>query len=186
MLALADALNQELLACEAAGADVLQVDEPGFHGGLPLARRVGTEALARMVRGVKVPVQVHVCYGYAHVFPDKTPSAHYAEALALIAASPVSGISLEYEQPGHEPDILACCRDKHVILGLLDLAKPKAETARHITRRLGDAMQVVPPTRLHPASDCGMWHLPRAVAFAKMAALAEGTALVRTTLGDPP
>jgi len=74
-----------------------------------VAARIGHEALARMVHGVTVPVQVHVCYGYAMVVKEEITSAHYAEVLALLAACPIAGISLEYEQPGHGPDILAAC-----------------------------------------------------------------------------
>lgn len=179
ILALADALHHECRALEEAGAAVIQIDEPTFHGRYSVAARVGHEALGRMVHGLSVPVQVHVCYGYAMVVKDKSPSAHYADVLALLAASPVQGISLEYEQPGHGPEILAACGDKHVILGLLDLGRREAETADHIEARLRAALAVVPAARLHPSSDCGLWHLPRPLAFAKMAALGEATRRVR-------
>lgn len=184
VLALADALNQECHALQQAGAAVLQIDEPSFHGRFSVAARIGVEAIARMVRGLEVPVQVHVCYGYALVFPEKSPSAHYADVLALLARAPIAGISLEYEQPGHTPEILVHCGDKHVILGLLDLARQDAEAVDHIAARLRAALAVVPPGRLHPASDCGMWHLPRALACAKITALGTATRRVRASL--PP
>ena len=96
---------------------------------------------------------------------------------------PIAGISLEYEQPRHEPSLLRHCGDKHVVLGLLDLGKAEVESASHIADRIGQALEVVPPERLHPSSDCGMWHLPRERAYAKIAALAEGTRTVKERLG---
>ncbi|HEY4253919.1 MAG TPA: hypothetical protein VGM87_22110 [Roseomonas sp.] len=182
VLALADALNGELRALEAAGAAVLQIDEPSFHASLPLAGRIGVEAIARMVRGLTRPVVLHLCYGYALVNPVKSPSADYAAALSLAAACPVRAISLEYEQPGHGPEILTHCGDRHVVLGLLDLARQEAETPEHILARLRAALAVVPAARLHPASDCGMWYLPRALAFAKIVALGEATRRLRAAL----
>lgn len=182
VLALADALNGEMRALEAAGADYLQIDEPSFHLRLPQARRFGVEAVARMTHGLTRPVILHVCYGYALVNPVKSPGDDYAEALRLAAACPVQAISLEYEQPGHEPDILANCGSKAILLGLLDMARPEAETPEHIAARLRAALRAVPADRLHAASDCGMWYLPRPLAYAKISALAQAALRVRQTL----
>ena len=179
ILAFARALNQEMRALQSEGADVLQIDEPAFHASFSVAERIGGTALATMVDGITVPVIVHVCYGYALVHKEKAASALYPKALELLAACPIAGISLEYEQPGHAPDLLQSCGDKHVVLGLLDLARQEAETAAHVAARLTAALEVVPAERLHPASDCGMWYLPRALAFAKLTALVEGTNAVR-------
>lgn len=182
IMALADALNAEMRALEEAGAAVLQIDEPSFHARLPSARSFGVDAVARMVRGIACPVILHVCYGYALVNAVKAPSAHYADALEIAAACPVQAISLEYEQPGHTPDILARCGGKHILLGLLNLARTDAETPEHIMARLRAALEVVPATRLHPASDCGMWYLPRALASAKISALGDAANRVRQAL----
>lgn len=183
ILALAKAINKELHALAAAGADVLQLDEPVFHTRLPLARQFGPAAIAQAVSGVPVPVQVHICYGYAFLNRCKWPSPIYAEALELLAACPIQGISLEYAQPRHEPAILRHCGDKHVIIGLLNLGIHEVETPEHIAGRLRGALDVVPPERLHPASDCGMWFLPRDVAFGKVCALAAGTETIRREVG---
>ena len=183
VLDIAAALNDEMRAVEAAGADVIQIDEPAWQFRLDLAREVGPRAIARMVRDVSAPVIVHVCYGYAIVYKEKTASQHYAEALDLLADCPITGISIEYEQPGHQPDILRRCGDKHVLIGLLDLGNEAVETPDHIADRLRAALEVVPPERLHPCSDCGMWYLPRERAYGKIAALATGAAMVRRELG---
>jgi 5-methyltetrahydropteroyltriglutamate--homocysteine methyltransferase len=183
VLALAEALNAELRALEEAGADYLQIDEPSLHMRLPQAERFGVEAVARMTHGLTRPVIMHLCYGYALVNPEKSPSEDYAKALRLAAACPVQAISLEYEQPGHEPEILAHCGEKKsILLGLLDMSLPEAETVEHIATRLRAALRVVPAHRLHAASDCGMWYLPRPLAYAKISALAQAALRVRQTL----
>jgi 5-methyltetrahydropteroyltriglutamate--homocysteine methyltransferase len=184
VLDLAAALNQEMRALQAVAVDVLQIDEPSWHFSPDIAKRIGRQAIARMVEGITVPVIVHVCYGYANVYKAKAPSAVYPEVLALLSDCPIAGISLEYEQPQHQPTILRHCGNKHVVIGLLDLAA-EPETPDRVAERLLAALAVVPPERLHPSSDCGMWHLSRERAFAKIAALAEGTRIVRRALGMP-
>lgn len=179
VMALAAALNQELLALDREGADILQIDEPAFHGRLSLARRIGVAAIARVVEGVRAPVIVHACYGYAIAFEEKRANPAYAEVLELLSSCPIAGISLEYEQPRHEPSLLQRCGDKHVLLGLLNLGTQEVEIPEHVAARLRAALEIVPPERLHPCSDCGMWFLPRDVAFGKISALVQGTALVR-------
>jgi 5-methyltetrahydropteroyltriglutamate--homocysteine methyltransferase len=182
-LDLAAALNQEMLALQAVGVDLLQIDEPAWQFDLDLARRIGHQAMSRMVEGISIPVIADVCYGYATIYKEKSASREYPESLELLANCPIAGISLEYEQPGHEPAILKHCGAKHVVLGLLDLGNPEVETPRHIADRLLAALEVVPAERLHPSSDCGMWHLPRERAYAKIEALAEGTRIVKRRLG---
>ena len=142
VLDFAAALNHEMRALEAAGADLLQIDEPAWHFHLDLARQTGCQAIRRMVEGITVPVVVHVCYGYAIVYKDKPSSPHYPPLLELLAECPIAGISLEYEQPHHLPDILQHCGDKHVLLGLLDLGTTEVETAAHIAERLRSAFAV--------------------------------------------
>ena len=180
VMAIAAALNNELQALEAAGVDVIQIDEPGAHFAMDLVRAAGNRSIARMVEGVTVPVIVHVCYGYALVYTEKSPSPTYPELLEIYADAPVAAISIEYEQPKHGPDVLRHCGDKHVVLGLLDLGNQDVEPPEHIARRLEAAMKVVPAERLHPTSDCGMWYLPHDVAFGKICALVQGTELVRS------
>ncbi len=182
VMALAAALNEELKALDREGAAVLQIDEPAFHGRLSLARRVGVAAITRMVEGVLAPVIVHACYGYAIAFKFKEANPAYAEVLELLSSCPIAGISVEYEQPGHDPSLLRHCGDKHVLVGLLDLGSERVESAEHVAARIRAALDVVPPERLHPCSDCGMWFIPRDRAFAKVSALVQGTSLVRREL----
>jgi 5-methyltetrahydropteroyltriglutamate--homocysteine methyltransferase len=185
VMALADVLNAEIRALEALKPAIIQVDEPAFHFKLSRARTFGPQALARVVAGVTTPIVVHACYGYSLYAADKKANPSYAEVVSLLAQSPIAGMSIEYEQPGHEPDLLRHAGDKHILLGLLNLGTQEIETPEQIAARLRAALDVVPAERLHPCSDCGMWFLPRRVAFGKISALVAGTNIVCRELGLP-
>ena len=181
-MAVAQAINQELRALEAEGLDIIQLDEPDFHFRHDAAVRWGMRALDAAFDGIGTVKAVHMCYGYATI-GDKRLDPHYARALQAIAASSTDQICIEYEQPGHEPELLRHCRGKDVILGVLNLGTREIESVEHIAGRIRAALQVVPPERLHLAPDCGMWFLPRDVAFAKIRAMAAAAELVRSELG---
>ena len=177
----ASVINQELRALDAEGAGIIQLDEPDFHFRLDAASQWGTRALDLALDGIQATTVVHICYGYATI-GSKRIDPNYGKALEAIAASRVGQISLEYEQPGHGPEILRHCGDKSVILGSLNLGTHTVEKPEYITSRIHDALEVVPPERLHLAPDCGMWFLPREVAFAKIRALVAGAEIVRNEL----
>jgi 5-methyltetrahydropteroyltriglutamate--homocysteine methyltransferase len=182
-LALAAALNQELRAIEAEGVDLLQVDEPVLHYNISRARRYGREVINRTVEGLRTPVVVHVCYGYAALIEKHGINPEYADVLDIMAGCDIWGMSLEYEEPGHQADLLRHCGDKHVVLGLLNMGTHAVETPEQIANRIREALEFVPAERLHLAPDCGMWHLPREVAFAKLCSLTLGADIVRRELG---
>lgn len=178
--AIGDALNQELKALEAAGADLVQIDEPEVHFRYSQVKDYAVEAINRAVHGLKIPTAVHVCYGYSKNIASKKVNPVYESALRLLAATEVGEISLEYEQPGHGPDLLAHCGGKAVILGLLNLdTEAPVETVDHILGRARDALQVVPADRLRLAPDCGMWFLPRERALGKIVALEQAARVLR-------
>jgi 5-methyltetrahydropteroyltriglutamate--homocysteine methyltransferase len=177
---LADALNQELRALEAAGADLLQIDEPEAHFRYSQVQDYAVEAINRTVHGLKVPTAVHVCYGYSKNIESKQVNPVYEKSLDLLAASDIDEISLEYEQPGHSPDLLSRLKGKGVILGLLNLdTEAPVEAVDHIVRRAREALAVVPADKLRLASDCGMWFLPRDRALGKIAALEQAAQVLR-------
>src|SRR5579883_1342091 len=182
--ACAAVINAELRALEAEGCDLLQLDEPVLYINPGPLRAHAEQALTWALDGLTTPVAVHVCYGYAYRYPSKQADPAYAAALATLAAHPrVDWISLEYAQPGHHPDLLHHCGDKGVILGVLDLANAAPERPAAVAALARAALAVVPPARLHISPDCGMWHLPRPVAYAKLRALVLGAELVRQELG---
>ena len=169
---LADALNQELRSLARAGVDLIQIDEPEVHFRYSQLKDFAHEAINRVLRDVQTQTAVHVCYGYSKNIAAKRVNPIYESALDLLAATDVNEISLEYEQPGHTPDLLTHCGDKGVILGLLNLdTEAPVETVAHITARAREAMSVIAPERLRLASDCGMWFLPRERALGKITAL---------------
>ena len=180
-IAMAHAINKELRVLDKEGVDIIQLDEPDFHFRHDAAIKWGTRALNIALEGIQATTAVHMCYGYAMI-GDKHVDPNYANALAAIAASDTDQISIEYEQPGHEPDLLQHAGDKTVILGLLNLGRKEVESSDHISNRIRAAIEVVPPDRLHLAPDCGMWFLPRQVAYAKLRSLCLAAECVRAEL----
>jgi 5-methyltetrahydropteroyltriglutamate--homocysteine methyltransferase len=178
--AIAEALNHELRALAAAGVDLIQLDEPEAHFRYSQVKDFAVEAINRTIHGVTTRTAVHVCYGYSKNIAAKRVNPVYEQALALLAATNIDEISLEYEQPGHAPELLTQAGDKAVILGLLNLdTEAPVETIERIVARAREALTVVPRERLRLASDCGMWFLPRDRAFNKIKALEAAARVLR-------
>ena len=144
------------------------------------ARRYGVKALDRALEGVTGTVAVHLCFGYAAVVHDK-PSGY--SFLPELEQSKAQQISIEAAQPRLDLKILRQLPSKIIVLGVIDLADMTVETPQVVAARIRSALNHVPADRLVVAPDCGMKYLPRAVAFGKMKAMAEGAALVRRDLG---
>lgn len=180
--ALADALNAELRALDAAGVDLVQVDEPEAHFRYSQVEPFAAEALDRTLRGISCRTAVHMCYGYARNIAEKRATPVYNLALELLASTTVDDISVEYEQPKHSPELLEHAGDKTVILGTLDLATDApVEEVAHIVSRVKDAVEVLGPDRVRLAPDCGMWFLPRDHARAKISAMEQAAQVLRET-----
>jgi 5-methyltetrahydropteroyltriglutamate--homocysteine methyltransferase len=178
---LAAAVNEEALDLQRAGADVIQFDEPWVRNDPAAARRYAVKAINRALEGVTVPTVVHICFGYAAVVPGVTKMNRY-DYLPELAETTASQISIEAAQPKLDLGVLADLAPKTVVLGVLDLSDPEIETADVVAGRIRSALKHMPADRLVPAPDCGMKYLPRATAFGKLQALAEGTKLVRDEL----
>jgi 5-methyltetrahydropteroyltriglutamate--homocysteine methyltransferase len=179
-LAYADAVNEEIRDLFAAGADVVQLDEPWLQARAENARRYGLKAINRALDGITGTTALHLCFGYAALVKDK-PSSGYS-FLAELADSAAQQISIEAAQPKLDLRVLRALRDKTVLVGVLDLNDPRVETPEQVATRIRAALDVVPPGRLIVTPDCGMKYLPRAVAFGKLAALAAGARIVRAEL----
>jgi 5-methyltetrahydropteroyltriglutamate--homocysteine methyltransferase len=177
--AYADALNAEIKDLFAAGADIVQIDEPWMQQHPDKARHYGVKALNRALDGVRGTVAVHLCFGYAAVVRDK-PSGY--SFLPELEESKAQQISIEAAQPRLDLGILRELPSKTIILGVIDLSDMASETPQIVAERIDRALNVVPPERIVVAPDCGMKYLPRAVAFAKMKAMSDGAALVRRQL----
>ena len=175
----AAAVNAEAKALKAAGADVIQLDEPWLQARPDEAARYGVAAINRALEGVAGPRVVHLCFGYAAVVSRKPSGYSFLPQLAECVAEQ---ISIEAAQPGLDLAVLAALPGKSVLLGVLDLGTQEVETAQLVAGRIRAALRHIDAARLIPAPDCGMKYLPRAVAFGKLRALAEGAALVRREL----
>jgi 5-methyltetrahydropteroyltriglutamate--homocysteine methyltransferase len=174
-LAYADAVNAELRDLKAAGADVVQIDEPYLQARPEPARRYAVEAINRALAGIGGETVLHTCFGYAHVVKDK-PTTGYP-FLGELDDCLATHISLEAAQPSLDPAVLRELPGKTIVLGVLDLGAEAVETPDEVARRIDRALKVVPPERLVAAPDCGMKYLPRARAFGKLKAMVAGASL---------
>ncbi|MGH6989773.1 MAG: hypothetical protein ACREFD_03495 [Stellaceae bacterium] len=174
------AVNQELKAIKATGIDVVQLDEPWLQARPEKANRYGLKVINRALEGVAGPTAIHLCMGYAHVVKEKPD--HYS-FLTQLADCVVDQISIEAAQPKMDLAVLKELRAKTIILGVIDLGTHAIETAQEVARRIERALPHVAADHIMPAPDCGMKYLPRAVAFGKLKALADGAALVRKKVG---
>jgi 5-methyltetrahydropteroyltriglutamate--homocysteine methyltransferase len=177
-MALAAAVNAEILELEKAGADVIQLDEPWVRNDPASAKRYAVKAINRALQGVKVPTVVHVCFGYAAVVPGDTKPAGYS-FLAELSDSTADQISIEAAQPKLDLGVLKELAPKKVMLGVIDLADPNAETAAVVADRIRHGLKYVAAERLIPAPDCGMKYMPRHIAFGKLKAMCDAAATVR-------
>jgi 5-methyltetrahydropteroyltriglutamate--homocysteine methyltransferase len=177
---LAAAVNQEAHALQAAGADVIQLDEPWLRNDPEGARRIAVRAIDAALDGLSVTTAVHMCFGYAAVVGAKDRNRY--EFLEELADSRAQQISVEAAQPQLDLGQLSELAPKTILVGVLDLGDPEAETAELVAQRIRAALAHVPAERLIPAPDCGMKYLPRSLALAKLRALSEGAALVRAEL----
>jgi 5-methyltetrahydropteroyltriglutamate--homocysteine methyltransferase len=177
-LAFAAAVNEELRDLKAAGADVLQIDEPWLQARPERAVRYGVKAINRALQGIPGPTVVHMCFGYAAAVKDKPTGYSF---LPELEGTTASQISIEAAQPKLDPAVLKDF-SKTIMVGVIDLGTSRVETAEEVAARIRAALKYVPAERLVAAPDCGMKYLTRETAFGKLKALAEGAALVRKEL----
>jgi 5-methyltetrahydropteroyltriglutamate--homocysteine methyltransferase len=172
----AAAVNEEIKDLFAAGADVVQMDEPYMQARSEKARQYGIKVLKRALDGVKGTTAVHLCFGYAAIIHER-PSGY--SFLAELAEAPVDQISIETAQSSLDCSILEKLRGNTIILGVLDLSTHQVETPEIVAARIRRALPFVSVDRLVVAPDCGMKYLPRDVAFRKLQAMVEGAKLIR-------
>jgi 5-methyltetrahydropteroyltriglutamate--homocysteine methyltransferase len=177
---LAAAVNQEAHALQAAGADVIQLDEPWLRNDPESARRIAVPAIDRALEGLSVTTGVHLCFGYAAIVGAKDRNRY--EFLGELADSAAQQISVEAAQPRLDLGQLSELAPKTIVLGVIDLGDPGVEAPERVAERIRAALVHVPAQRLVPAPDCGMKYLPRKTAFAKLQALSAGASLVRAEL----
>jgi 5-methyltetrahydropteroyltriglutamate--homocysteine methyltransferase len=174
-LAYAEAVNEELRDLKAAGADVVQIDEPYLQARPEPAREYALEAIDRALDGIAGDTVLHTCFGYAHIVHDRPTGYPFLRELDDCSAT---HLSLEAAQPDLDPEVLRELPSKIVVLGVLDLGSGEAESPELVAERIRRALDVVPPERLVVAPDCGMKYLSRELAFRKLRAMVDGARLV--------
>ena len=179
-LGYAAAVNEEIKDLFAAGADVVQVDEPYMQAYPDDARTHGVEVLDRALDGVTGTTAVHLCFGYGILVAGR-PAQGYS-FLTELKDSKVKQISIETAQSNLDCSVLRAIPQQAIILGVLDLSSTDVESADVVADRIRRALPYVDPARLIAAPDCGLKYLPQDVAFAKLQALVEGTKIVRAEL----
>jgi 5-methyltetrahydropteroyltriglutamate--homocysteine methyltransferase len=179
-MALAEAVNAEVRDLFAAGADVVQLDEPYLQARAEKAERFAIKAINRALEGIQGTTALHTCFGYAHIVHSRPNGYPFLEQLADVSAKQ---ISLESAQQNVDLSALKSLSNKTLIVGVINLAdESPVEDAEAVAARIRNALQFVDAERLILAPDCGMKYLPREKAFGKLSALTSGAALVRSEL----
>jgi 5-methyltetrahydropteroyltriglutamate--homocysteine methyltransferase len=173
----AEAVNEEVRDLFAAGADIVQLDEPYLQARPEEARRYGVKVINRALSGATGTTAVHLCFGYAAIIHDRPEGYSF---LPELAAADCDQVSIETAQSGLDCSVLADLDDKTIILGVLNLGDDAVESAEEVAARVRRALPYVPAERVVLAPDCGMKYLPRESALGKLTAMTAAAALLRT------
>jgi 5-methyltetrahydropteroyltriglutamate--homocysteine methyltransferase len=172
----AAAVNEEIKNLFAAGADIVQIDEPYMQARPEKARAYGLKALRRALDGVNGTTAIHICFGYAAIIHVRPEGYSF---LPELADTPLKQISIETAQSHLDTSVLAKLPGKTIILGVIDLSDTTVETPQTVAERIRRALPHVPAEKIVVAPDCGMKYLPRDAAFGKLRSMVEGAAIVR-------
>ncbi|HEY7144179.1 MAG TPA: uroporphyrinogen decarboxylase family protein [Streptosporangiaceae bacterium] len=175
-LGYAEAVNEEVADLFAAGADIVQLDEPYLQARPEQAREFGVRVLERALDGITGTTAVHICFGYAAIIHGRPAGYSF---LPELAASSADQISIETAQSGLDCSVLAGLDGKTIILGVLDLGDQVVESPGQVAARVEKALEYVPAGRIVLAPDCGMKYLPRESAFGKLSAMTAAAARLR-------
>jgi len=188
--AFAELLNEEALALQADGVDIIQFDEPAFNVYMQDAADWGVRALERAARGLTCTTAVHICYGYgikANLDWKQTLGQEWRQYEAIfpaLARSSIQQVSLECYHSHVPADLMALLAGKDVMVGVIDVASDEVETPEQVADTIGRALQFVPRQRLFPCTNCGLAPMRRDIALRKLEALAAGAALARQRYGE--
>ena len=187
--AFAELLNQEALALQADGVDIIQFDEPAFNVYMADAADWGVKALERAAQGLTCTTAVHICYGYGIKANNDWKEGlgeewrQYETVFPALAKSSIKQVSLECYHSHVPPHLMKLLEGKDVMVGVIDVASDVIETPEDIADTIGKALQFVPKNRLFPCTNCGLAPMSREVAIKKLEALAQGAALARQRYG---
>ena len=188
--AFAELLNQEALALQADGVDIIQFDEPAFNVYMADAADWGVRALERAAQGLTCTTAVHICYGYGIKANNDWKEGlgdewrQYETVFPALAKSSIKQVSLECYHSHVPPHLMKLLEGKDVMVGVIDVASDVIETPEQVADTIGQALQFVPKNRLFPCTNCGLAPMSREVAIKKLEALAQGAALARQRYGN--
>jgi len=177
----AEAVNEEIRDLFAAGADIVQLDEPYLQARSAEAQQYGVKVINRALDGVTGTTTLHICFGYAAIIHERPEGYSF---LPELAACDVDQVSIETAQSGLDCSVLSTLDGKTIILGVLDLADPAVESPDVVVERVRRALPFVPASRLVLAPDCGMKYIPRETAFGKLTAMSAAAVRLRAELSD--
>jgi 5-methyltetrahydropteroyltriglutamate--homocysteine methyltransferase len=178
---IAAAINAELLDLQAAGCDVLQIDEPAMTRYHDKVRNYGAKALDRCLDGIRVPTIVHLCYGY----PGGGSLQHqyeYTDLLPELMKTKISGFTVEFGRSAFDPKVLAACGDRIVMFGCIDPGDSPVPSVESVVRRVSDVLDHLDPAQVWLAPDCGLMTISRAMAHEKLRVMIEAAAQLRGKL----
>ncbi len=179
-MAYAAAVNEEARDLKAAGADIVQIDEPYLQARPEQARAYGVQVINRALAGIEGETGLHTCFGYAHIVHER-PTGGYP-FLEQLNDSLVTQISIETAQPNLDVSVLRHLPDKKILLGVINLGDPGIESPEVVAGRIRRALDFVDAGRIIVAPDCGMKYLPRETAFGKLQAMVAGADIVRAEI----
>ena len=189
--AFAELLNQEALALQADGVDIIQFDEPAFNVYMQEAAEWGVQALERAAQGLTCTTAVHICYGYGIKANTDWKSTlgdewrQYEAIFPALAQSRIDQVSLECIHSHVPPHLMQLLAGKDVLVGVIDVATEVVETPEEVADTIARALEFVPKERLFPCTNCGLAPMDRNIAWRKLQALAEGAKLAKERLSIP-
>ena len=177
----AAALNEELRDLQAAGCDVLEIDEPAMTRYHEKVFAYGAKALDRCLEGITIPTVVHLCYGY----PGGAGQQHeyeYPELLEELMKTKIGGFGVEFARSNYDPAVLAIAKGRIVMFGCVDPSDTPVPPVAKVVERVRTALKYIEPQNLWLAPDCGLMTISRELANAKAKLLVEVAKEVRKTL----
>lgn len=179
---IAAALNKELLDLQAAGCDVIQIDEPAMTRYHDKVRSYGARALDRCLEGVTIPTIVHLCYGYPGGDNAPQHQYEYTDLLPELMTTRIGGFTVEFGRSSFDPEVLEVCRDRIVMFGCIDPGNTPAPSVDSVKRRIAGVLEHLDPSRVWLAPDCGLMTISRELARQKLKVMVEAASALRDRL----
>jgi 5-methyltetrahydropteroyltriglutamate--homocysteine methyltransferase len=176
------ALNQELLEMQAAGCDVIQIDEPAMTRYHDKLRDYGAKALDRCLEGITVPTLVHLCYGYPGLGNPPQHEYKYTGILPELMKTRIGGFTVEFGRSEFDPEVLEACGDRIVMFGCIDPGNSPAPSVDSVVRRVAGALDHLSPNQVWLAPDCGLMTISRDLATEKLRVMVEAAKVLRSKL----